>query len=76
MNFSACLLNPGAFSSDGHNPSILANCNCRDSFWSAVPVEGLTWVFFSHPAFLPSSAVSDFVLSGKAKKAAELSKAA
>lgn len=67
--------NPGRSFSDGHKPSIRANCNCIDSFWSAVPVEGRTWVFFSHPAFFPFNGVLDLMASSSAKNAAEVSKA-
>jgi hypothetical protein len=45
------------------------------SFWSAVPVDGRTWVFFSHPAFFPFRGVLALVSSPRAKNSREREKA-
>lgn len=41
-----------------------------------MPVDGLTWAFFSQPAFLPSRAVLPLIASSSAKNSAERSNAA
>jgi hypothetical protein len=51
------------------------NWSCILSFWSAVPVEGRTWVFFSHPAFFPFRGVLALVSSSRAKNSREREKA-
>ena len=42
------------------------------SFMSGVPVEGRTWAFFSQPTFLGDHGTVALMLSGRAKKLAEV----